>query len=78
MIQCPRVQDNCHLNIAGYKSNDVRHPDAEGFLGADRQHRHAELATRGEQRLIVDRIVTEGAELFEGVMDGVGTAYRLT
>ena len=66
-----RMRDNSHLNTGRNKPDVVRHARAEGFLSADCEHRHAELATLGKQRLVIDRILAEGAELFERVVDGM-------
>src|SRR5260370_19720392 len=62
------VWDDADRDVAGDKTQLVRLRRAEGFLGADGEHRHRDLAALGEQRLVVDRILAERTELFERVV----------
>jgi hypothetical protein len=62
------VRDYADRDVAGDKTQLVRHARAEGFFGADGEHRHRDLAALGEQRLVVDRILAERTELFERVV----------
>src|SRR5258708_25748046 len=62
------VWDNADRDVAGDKTQLVRLRRAEGFLGADGEHRHRDLAALDEQRLVVDRILAERTELFERVV----------
>ena len=57
-------------DVGGGEFDFVGEALSEVFLAADRQHRHRELA-RGQKFLVVDRILAEGRELREGVVDGV-------
>src|SRR5260221_4480509 len=65
------VWDDADRDVAGDKTQLVRLRRAEGFLGADGEHRHRDLAALGEQRLVVDRILAERTELFERVVHGM-------
>src|SRR5258706_6326669 len=65
------VWDDADRDVAGDKTQLVRLRRAEGFLGADGEHRHRDLAALGEQRLVLDRILAERTELFERVVHGM-------
>src|SRR5712671_7836459 len=59
----PGIWNNAAGDIGGDEAQIIRHCRAEGFLRADGEHRHRDLAALGEQRLVVNGVLAECAEL---------------
>src|SRR5206468_11087968 len=72
-----RVRYDPFLNVLRGEAHDRRHLRAEGFLPADRIDRHLQLATLGEEGLVVDRILIKSGELREARMHGARHGIEL-
>src|SRR5690349_2539282 len=67
----PRIRDHQLLDVNRGGPHHHRHGRAEGFLAADGEDRHAQLAV-GDERLVVDRVLIKGGELVEAGVHRAG------
>src|SRR6266481_185666 len=67
----PGVGHDAARDVAGGELHMIGHVLAEKLLGTDGKHRHGDLATLGEQRLVVGSVLAECPKLLKGIVHGM-------